>query len=127
MLTRLLEALEIKGFMQRGGKKKIAEMTRYSQGSVSDFLSGKEPLADKFLKIICDELSISEQWLKTGEGDMFQAPDIESLKMGNPTEFSRPEHRLLWEECKKLSDDEALEALLDLRRKRAARDKGLPE
>ena len=71
MLTRLLEALETRGFLKRGGKKKIADITRYSQGSVSDFLSDKEPLPDKFLKILCDELRVSGMWVKTGEGEMF--------------------------------------------------------
>ena len=33
-------------------------------------LEGKAPLTDKFLKIFCSELNISESWLKTGEGEM---------------------------------------------------------
>lgn len=52
------------------------------------------------------------------------APDSAGGAPGEPTEFETLEHRLLWEECKKLSDDEALEMLLELRRKKAVHDKG---
>lgn len=71
MLDRLLQALEIKGCLARGGKKKLAEISGYSAGGVSDFLSGKQPLGDKFIRAVCREFQISEVWVRTGEGEMF--------------------------------------------------------
>jgi transcriptional regulator with XRE-family HTH domain len=73
MLERLLLALKGLRYLERGGKKKLADLTGYSQGTISDILSGKESLSGKFIHIACAKLRISENWIENGEGEMFIA------------------------------------------------------
>ena len=70
ILERLMHVLKLKGFLVRGGKKKLAELTTYKPGSITDFLKGKQPLGDKFIRLVCEKLQVSEVWLRTGEGNM---------------------------------------------------------
>jgi transcriptional regulator with XRE-family HTH domain len=51
-------------------KSQVAEITGYSKGQTGWILEGKVSLSDKFFRIFCSELNISEHWLKTGEGEM---------------------------------------------------------
>lgn len=51
-------------------KSKLSEIIGYSKGQTGWVLEGKAPLTDKFLRIFCSGLNISELWLKTGEGEM---------------------------------------------------------
>ena len=67
VLKRLLSALEAAGLGQRGRGAKIAKDTGYSANQVSWMLSGKTPLNDRFLKLVCSVYHISEDWLRTGE------------------------------------------------------------
>lgn len=46
-----------------------------SQGQLTSVESGKCNVTDRTIKLICTEFNINEQWLRTGEGDMFNPPD----------------------------------------------------
>lgn len=70
-LDRLLIGIENAGLKKWGRNKKIAEITGYSQPQVSAILSGKEPPSDRFVKLICLGLLISEDWIRTGQGEPF--------------------------------------------------------
>lgn len=70
MIERLLQAIETKGIKKHGRVSRIAEATKYSKGMVSIVLSGGEPLNDKFLRSVCRNFAINEEWVKTGKGDM---------------------------------------------------------
>lgn len=37
--------------------------------------SGKNPITDKVIMLICTTFRVNETWLRTGEGDMFQPMD----------------------------------------------------
>lgn len=60
MLDRLLKGIESAGYKKHGRVSKIANLTGYSVGQVSDTLSGNVSLNDKFLKLVCMELGINE-------------------------------------------------------------------
>jgi transcriptional regulator with XRE-family HTH domain len=70
-LSRLIAALEARGTKKYGRGKKVAEVTGYSEARVSEMLSGKLELAPKFVAILCAKFSISEDWVASGEGEMF--------------------------------------------------------
>lgn len=69
MLDRILMAIERRGFTGRGSRKTLAETLGYSAGSVTDIMQGKANPGDRFIRIFCEKLVISEKWLRTGEGE----------------------------------------------------------
>lgn len=60
----LIKALEIK-------KVDFARRLNISQSFVSDMCSGKSKPSDRTILDICREFNVSEKWLRTGEGEMF--------------------------------------------------------
>ena len=61
---------------------KFAEKIGVTAPSVSRLESGVNSPADRTIMLICSQFSISEQWLRYGDGDMYaQVPDdpVESL------------------------------------------------
>lgn len=51
---------------------KFAERIGISGPSISRLESGDRSPADRTVKLICSEFGISEAWLRTGEGDMYE-------------------------------------------------------
>ena len=49
-----------------------------TQGHISDIENGRKELSDRTIKLICLEFDVNEEWLRTGEGDMFKENDIDS-------------------------------------------------
>jgi transcriptional regulator with XRE-family HTH domain len=78
-LSRLLLALSNSGLKKYGLNRHVCEKTGYSQPRVSELLSGKHPLPKKFITIICGKYNISEEWLETGEGEMFIWEDSRAI------------------------------------------------
>ena len=46
-----------------------------SQGHLTAMENGKRDVTDKTLKVICMEFHVNEEWLRTGEGEMFSESD----------------------------------------------------
>jgi len=67
ILKRLLSALDASEIKKYGRGKKVAEKTGYSESRVSEMLSGKIDLVDKFITVVCAKFGISEYWVLTGE------------------------------------------------------------
>lgn len=42
-----------------------------TQTGYSMIENGNNPLSDRHIKVICSAFNVNEQWLRTGEGDMF--------------------------------------------------------
>lgn len=51
------------------------------QGSVAGYESGARVPLDSVILSICREFNVSERWLRTGEGDMFNDRDRENQLM----------------------------------------------
>ena len=63
-MRTLIDALEIK-------KVDFARKLNISQSFVSDMCSGKSKPSDRTITDICREFKVSEEWLRTGKGEMF--------------------------------------------------------
>lgn len=52
-----------------------------SQGRLTAVEANKGNVTERTIKLVCSEFNVSEHWLRTGEGDMFNPPDsiVESL------------------------------------------------
>ena len=48
-----------------------------TQTAYSMIENGYRPLADKYVKVICSEFNVNENWMRTGEGEMFLASPYE--------------------------------------------------
>lgn len=60
-------AREARGLSQRN----VAEKISVGNTAISRIESGINNPSDRTIRLFCDELDISEQWLRTGEGEMF--------------------------------------------------------
>lgn len=49
----------------------FAKQLGITQTAYSMIESGINPLSDRYIKVICSTFNINENWLRTGEGDMF--------------------------------------------------------
>ena len=63
-ISRLIESLGIK-------KTTFAEKLNVSQAFVSQLCSGVSQPSDRTIADICREFNVNEDWLRTGEGEMF--------------------------------------------------------
>ena len=74
----------------------FSEKISTTQGHISDIENGRKPLSERTIKLIClenwDGRSVNEEWLRTGEGDMFNKLDATDIAynhfgyiMGNAT------------------------------------------
>jgi transcriptional regulator with XRE-family HTH domain len=76
-LQRLISALNDLGYKKHGRVSKIAAATGYSKSAISDYLSAKVPLQERFITVVCNKLGIAERWIIDGEGEKFTAPPAE--------------------------------------------------
>lgn len=63
-IQAIIEAKQIK-------KVEFARRLNLSQPFVSDLCSGKSQPSGRTISDICREFDVNEDWLRTGEGDMF--------------------------------------------------------
>lgn len=67
MNTRIKEVREAKGLSQAV----FAEMLNLKRNSISLIEVGKRNPSDRTIVDICNTFNVSEEWLRTGEGEMF--------------------------------------------------------
>lgn len=99
--------------------EKFGEAIGIKRGSVSLLERGINTPADRTIFMICDRFHVSEQWLRTGEGDMLKnitpSEEIESfldtLAIAGDENFKK--RLILYLAQMKDSDWEALEHVLD--------------
>ncbi|MCE4883856.1 helix-turn-helix domain-containing protein [Clostridioides difficile] len=48
-----------------------------SQDHISSLETGRRDLTDRIINDICKEFNVNENWLRTGEGDIFQDPTLD--------------------------------------------------
>lgn len=53
-------------------QQKFADAIGVRQNTVAQYEMGRNPPNDTVITLICREFNVSEKWLRTGEGDMFQ-------------------------------------------------------
>jgi repressor LexA len=66
--------------------------------TISELENGKRPLSDRVIADVCREFNVSEEWLKTGNGDMFikQSPAL--------NQFEQLIHDFSLEELRKMNE-----------------------
>lgn len=73
----------IKKIIAELGLKKVdfANRLHISQPFASELCSGAKAPSDRTIKDICREFGVNEEWLRTGEGEMFrrQAPKSQKI------------------------------------------------
>lgn len=63
-LRQLRKALKI-------NQTNFAKQLGITQTAYSMIENGNNPLSDRHIKVICSSFNVNENWLRTGEGDMF--------------------------------------------------------
>ena len=61
--------------------EKFGKRLGVKKNSVSQWESGVNNLTDQMFKSICREFNVNEEWLGSGEGEMFQIPDDEDAAL----------------------------------------------
>jgi len=67
-MHRLTELRKNLDNMKQG---EFAKRISTTQGHVSDIENGRKDLSERTIKLICSEFNVNENWLRTGEGEMF--------------------------------------------------------
>ena len=70
----------IKRIIEELGLKKVdfANRLHISQPFASELCSGAIAPSDRTIKDICREFGVNEEWLRTGEGEPFRAPEVDA-------------------------------------------------
>lgn len=59
--------------------EKFGEKIGVTKAAISNIEVGSRNVTDQIIKSICREFSVNEEWLRTGEGEMFLKQDTFSL------------------------------------------------
>ena len=73
-LKELRKALSLK-------QGEFAQRISTTQGHISDIENGRKELSDRTIKLICLEFGVNEDWLRTGEGEMYNEQDTNLSKL----------------------------------------------
>ncbi len=73
LVNRLKEIRKALGFSQT----EFAKHLGITQTAYSMIENGKRPLASKYVKVICSTFNVNENWLLTGQGEMFLSSPYE--------------------------------------------------
>ena len=52
-------------------QQEFADRLGISRGNIGSYEVGKSALSDAVISLICREFTVNEDWLRTGEGEMF--------------------------------------------------------
>ncbi len=69
---------------------KLIDMT---DSNISRMEKGQRPVTDRTIKLICNEFSVNEEWLRTGEGGMFIQVSHDEKIMKLMTELAQSENK----------------------------------
>lgn len=55
-------------------QEKFAERLNIKRNTIANYEIGRNEPIDAVLSLICREFNVSEEWLRTGQGDMYDIP-----------------------------------------------------
>ena len=70
MNTRLRQVRKELNYNQ----KDFADKLLLSQGTLAQIEKGARSVTDRTVKLLCSEFNVNEEWLRTGNGEMFNSP-----------------------------------------------------
>ncbi len=56
-------------------QQEFADKIGIKRNTVALYETGKSGISDAVVKLICKEFNISERWLRTGDGEMYDLPE----------------------------------------------------
>ena len=99
----------------------FAKQLGITQTAYSMIENGNNPLSDRYIKVICSSFNVNENWLRTGDGDMFfsspyekeftevfssLAPDTQQYLLLMAKELLNTQEKLLSSDDKKFQNKE---------------------
>lgn len=94
-------------------QKELGERLNLSQGQIGSYENGHRNIPDRTIKDICKEFKISEEWFKTGEGEMYDLSDASDFVETLINTENNDTIKQIMQEIA-LLDQEYLEAILTL-------------
>lgn len=61
--------------------EKFGDRLGVGKTAINKLEKGENNVTDQMFKSICREFNVNEEWLRTGEGEMFQIPDDEDAAL----------------------------------------------
>lgn len=68
--------------------KKFGEKLGVNRSSISRWESGENAVTDQTIITICSVYNVNEQWLRTGEGEMFRSDNLVEFEYSDPLELA---------------------------------------
>lgn len=72
MQENIRDRLKLIRKIHKISQKEFGMRLNLSQGQIGSYENGHRNVPDRTIKDICKEFKISEEWLKTGEGEMYE-------------------------------------------------------
>lgn len=91
-LKQLRQSLSIK-------QRELAERLGVQVGLIGNWESGARPIPKTRIYQICKEYNVREEWLTTGEGEMFVKAETFKDQMKAMFNELSPENQAIWLEC----------------------------
>jgi len=98
-LAALLNAIPIK-------QAAFAEQIGVAPSTVSQWLNGKRIPSEAIIRHICQTFHVNQNWLETGDGEMFSVTDADEKKAIERMVDERPLARSIVKSLSKLTDRE---------------------
>lgn len=95
--------------------EKFGERLGVGKTAISKLEKGENNVSDQMFKSICREFNVNPEWLRSGEGEMFNLPEDETAALVSELlEESNPTYNLVLNIIKTYRDlDEASQDILD--------------
>ena len=107
MNERLKELRKALGFKNQ---QDFADVLKIKRGTIANYEIGRNEPIDAVITLICSKFSVNEDWLRTGEGEMFLSKsheeEIEDLTYKLLTEESTSFKNRLVSALSKLTDEQ---------------------
>lgn len=71
MKEQLIELRKLLNLSQQAFGEKI----KLSKSAISTIEKGTRGITDRTIELVCTQFDVNEEWLRTGEGDIFKKPD----------------------------------------------------
>ena len=62
---------------------KFSSILALSSGYIAGIETGRIPVNDRFIKLVCASFNVNEKWLRYGEGEMFLETMLEDKRFNN--------------------------------------------
>lgn len=86
MVNRIIELRKINNLSQ----EKFAEKLNLSRNFINQVETGKKNFSDRTILDICREFNVNEDWLRTGEGEMYSSSSTDFIEIASKIDIQDP-------------------------------------